>query len=33
MGYFSLGQYDKVISTYKRYKKITSDQIVVKEND
>ncbi len=33
MGYFSLNQYDKVISTYKRYKKITSDQIVVKEND
>jgi hypothetical protein len=33
MGYFSLKQYDKVISTYKRYKKITSDQIVVKEND
>ncbi|MDF2447690.1 MAG: hypothetical protein K0R26_194 [Bacteroidota bacterium] len=33
MGYFSLQQYDKVISTYKRYKKITSDQIVVKEND
>ena len=33
MGYFSLEQYDKVISTYKRYKKITSDQIVVKEND
>lgn len=33
MGYFSLNQYDKVISSYKRYKKITSDQIVVKEND
>lgn len=33
MGYFSLNEYDKVISTYKRYKKITSDQIVVKEND
>jgi hypothetical protein len=33
MGYFSLQQHDKVISTYKRYKKITSDQIVVKEND
>jgi hypothetical protein len=33
MGYFSLAQHDKVISTYKRYKKITSDQIVVKEND
>jgi hypothetical protein len=33
MGYFSLKQHDKVISTYKRYKKITSDQIVVKEND
>lgn len=33
MGYFSLKQYDKVVSTYKRYKKITSDQIVVKEND
>lgn len=33
MGYFSLEQYDKVISSYKRYKKITSDQIVVKEND
>jgi hypothetical protein len=33
MGYFSLGHHDKVISTYKRYKKITSDQIVVKEND
>jgi hypothetical protein len=33
MGYFSLEQYSKVVSTYKRYKKITSDQIVVKEND
>lgn len=33
MGYFSLQEYEKVISTYKRYKKITSDQIVVKEND
>jgi hypothetical protein len=33
MGYFSLQQYEKVITTYKRYKKITSDQIVVKEND
>jgi hypothetical protein len=33
MGYFSLNQYDKVITTYKRYKKITSEQIVVKEND
>ncbi|MBI3518903.1 MAG: hypothetical protein HY062_06050 [Bacteroidetes bacterium] len=33
MGYFSLQQFDKVITTYKRYKKITSDQIVVKEND
>ena len=33
MGYFSLNQYEKVITTYKRYKKITSDQIVVKEND
>lgn len=33
MGYFSLKQHDKVIATYKRYKKITSDQIVVKEND
>jgi hypothetical protein len=33
MGYFSLHEFDKVISTYKRYKKITSDQIVVKEND
>lgn len=33
MGYFSLNQYDKVITSYKRYKKITSDQIVVKEND
>lgn len=33
MGYFSLKQYDKVITTYKRYKKITADQIVVKEND
>lgn len=33
MGYFSLQQHDKVIATYKRYKKITSDQIVVKEND
>jgi hypothetical protein len=33
MGYFSLKDYDKVVSTYKRYKKITSEQIVVKEND
>ncbi len=33
MGYFSLEQHEKVITTYKRYKKITSDQIVVKEND
>ena len=33
MGYFSLEQYAKVVTTYKRYKKITSDQIVVKEND
>lgn len=33
MGYFSLHQHDKVITTYKRYKKITSDQIVVREND
>ncbi|MBC7695501.1 MAG: hypothetical protein H7141_08665 [Burkholderiales bacterium] len=33
MGYFSLQQYEKVITTYKRYKKITADQIVVKEND
>lgn len=33
MGYFSIKQYDKVITTYKRYKKTTADQIVVKEND
>ncbi len=33
MGYFSLKQYDKVITSYKRYKKITADQIVIKENE
>jgi len=33
MGYFSLNQYDKVVSSYKRYKKITAKQIVMKEND
>lgn len=33
IGYFSLKQNEKVISTYKRYKKITTDQIVTKEND
>ncbi len=33
MGYFSLKQYDKVVTCYKRYKKVTTDQIVVKEND
>lgn len=33
MGYFSLKEYDKVISTYKRYKKITAEQIVIREND
>lgn len=32
-GYFSLGQYEKVVSSYKRYKKITAKQIVVQEND
>jgi hypothetical protein len=33
IGYFALKEYDKVISTYKRYKKITSEQIVIREND
>ncbi len=33
IGYFSLKEHEKVITTYKRYKKITSDQIVIKEND
>jgi hypothetical protein len=33
MGYFSTGQYEKLITSYKRYKKTTSEQIVVKEND
>lgn len=33
MGYFSTEQYEKVITSYKRYKKITAEQIVVKEND
>lgn len=33
MGYFSLKNYDHVITTYKRYKKLTSEQIVVQEND
>jgi len=33
IGYFSLKEYEKVITTYKRYKKITSEQIVIKEND
>ncbi len=33
MGYFSMGQYEKVVSSYKRYKKITAKQIVVQEND
>lgn len=33
IGYFSTQQYEKVIVSYKRYKKITSEQIVVKEND
>lgn len=33
MGYFSLSQYDKVVASYKRYKKITSKQIVGKENN
>ncbi len=33
MGYFCLDESEKVISTYKRYKKITTDQIVHNEND
>lgn len=33
IGYFCLEEFDKVISTYKRYKKITTDQIVHFEND
>jgi hypothetical protein len=33
MGYFSLNQHDKVIASYKRYKKITAKQIVQQEND
>ncbi len=33
MGYFSLKEYEKITSTYKRYKKTTADQLVVKEND
>ncbi len=33
IGYFSLKDYNKVVATYKRYKKITTEQIVVKEND
>lgn len=33
MGAFSLKEYEKVILIYKRYKKITADQLVVKEND
>lgn len=33
IGYFALKEYEKVITTYKRYKKITSEQIVIKEND
>lgn len=33
MGYFSLSQYEKVVTSYKRYKKITSKQIVGKENN
>lgn len=33
MGYFSLKEYHKVVISYKRYKKITADQIVIREND
>jgi hypothetical protein len=33
MGYFSIKDYDQVITTYKRYKKLTAEQIVVQEND
>ncbi len=33
MGYFSLKDYEKLISAHKRYKKITAEQLVVKEND
>lgn len=33
MGYFALKQYDRVIFNYKRYKKNTANQIVMKEND
>ena len=33
MGYFSLEMYDKIAVAYKRYKKITANQIVVTEND
>ncbi len=33
MGYFCLKDYDKVVTSYKRYKKITAEHLVIREND
>lgn len=33
IGYFSLKKYEKVAETYKRYKKVTSGNLVLEEND
>jgi hypothetical protein len=33
IGYFALKQYDKVVETFKRYKKLTGDKVTNEEND